>query len=46
MEHSPMFEQIKQWYNSGLWTPKMVYNAVGRRITAKEYSEITGEVYA
>lgn len=45
MTHSAMFEKIEGWYNSGIWTPKMVYNAVGKRITAEEYEEITGEVY-
>lgn len=40
-----MFEKIKGWYATGLWTKKMVWNAVGRRITAEQYKEITGEEY-
>ena len=44
MEHSPMFEKIKGWYPT-LWTKKMVWNAVGKRITAEEYYKITGEEY-
>ena len=46
VEHSPMFDKIKKWYDEGHWTKKMVYNAVGKgKITAAEYEEITGEAY-
>lgn len=43
--HSKMFEKIKAWYDSGVWSKQWVYNAVGKKITAEEYEEITGEVY-
>lgn len=45
-EHSAKFEQIKEWYDNGHWTAKMVANAVVKgKITAEEYEEITGEPY-
>ncbi len=45
-EHSKMYEKIKYWYDNGMWTMKMVYNAVGKgKITTEEYEEITGEPY-
>lgn len=41
-----MFEKIKKWYESGMWTKKMVCNAVIKgKITEDEYTEITGEEY-
>ena len=41
-----MFEKIKKWYESGMWTKKMVRNAVIKeKITEDEYTEITGEEY-
>ena len=41
-----MFEKIKKWYESGMWTKKMVHNAVVKgKITEEEYTEITGEAY-
>ena len=43
---SSKYEMVKKYYSNGLWTKKQVYNAVGRWITAEEYQEITGEVYA
>ena len=46
VEHSPMFEQINEWYNSTpqKWNIKRVRNAVVKEwITAEEYKEITGE---
>lgn len=43
--HSKMFEKIKAWFGSGVWSKQWVYNAVGKKITAEEYEEITGEVY-
>lgn len=45
-EHSKKFEKIKGWYENGMWTKKMVYNAVGKDwLTPEEYTEITGEDY-
>lgn len=45
-EHSPMFEEIQEWYNYHFWTKNMVKNAVKRgKITPEEYKEITGEDY-
>ena len=47
MEHSPKFELVKGYYDGGLWKKKAVRNAVVKGwITAAEYEEITGEVYA
>ena len=41
-----MFEQIKKWYEEGLWTKAMVRNAVRKgKITAEQYEEIVGEPY-
>ena len=41
-----MFGKIKKWYESGMWTKKMVRNAVIKgKITEDEYKEITGEEY-
>ena len=41
-----MFEKIKKWYESAMWTKKMVRNAVVKgKITEEEYTEITGEEY-
>lgn len=46
-EHSPKFEEVKKYYDSGLWKKKAVRNAVKKGwITEAEYEEITGEVYA
>lgn len=40
------YEQVKDWYEKGLWTKQMVANAVAKEaITAEQYQEITGEVY-
>lgn len=45
-EHSPKFELVKNYYDSGLWKKKAVRNAVSRGwITVAEYEEITGEIY-
>jgi uncharacterized XkdX family phage protein len=42
-----MHEKIKSWYEKGYWSKAMVKNAVVKGIiTAEEYKEITGEVYA
>lgn len=46
VEHSPKFELVKSYYDSGLWKKKAVRNAVVKAwITAAEYEEITGEIY-
>lgn len=46
VEHSPKFELVKGYYDSGLWKKKAVKNAVVKGwITANEYQEITGEAY-
>jgi len=46
-EHSPKFELVKNYYNKGQWKLKAVRNAVIKYwITAEEFEEITGEVYA
>lgn len=42
MEHSPKFEKVKHYYDTGLWNEAMVRNAVGRWITAEEADEILG----
>ena len=45
-EHSRMFEKIKSWYESGIWSKEWVRNAVVKgKITAEEYQEITGEPF-
>lgn len=41
-----MFEKIKSYYDSGLWSLERVYNVVGRAITAEEYEAITGRAYS
>ena len=46
-EHSPKFELVKSYYDSGQWKKKAVKNAVAKGwITADEYFEIVGEPYA
>ena len=50
VEHSPKFQLVKSYYDSGRWKKKAVRNAVTSpkpewRITAAEYEEITGEAY-
>ncbi len=39
---STKYETVKKYYEKGLWTEKMVRNAVGRWITAEECEEILG----
>lgn len=47
MEHSPKFEPVKGYYESGFWKKKAVKNAVVKGwITADEYELIVGEPYA
>lgn len=39
-----MKERIEKWYKMGLWTRRMVANAVRKGVlTAQQYKEITGE---
>lgn len=33
-----MFEKIKKWYEQGLWTAKMVHNALEKGILSEEES--------
>lgn len=41
-----MAEKIPRWYAQGLWTQKMVANAVRKGVlTAQQYKEITGNSY-
>ena len=45
-EHSPKFDTVKEYYDSGMWKKKAVRNAVVKNwIRADEYEEITGEPY-
>lgn len=45
-EHSPKFERVKAYYDTGLWSKAKVKNAVVHGwITEEEYKEITGEDY-
>lgn len=46
MEHSAKYEIVSEYYARGLWSKAQVSKAVGKWITAAEYEEITGEVYA
>lgn len=46
VQYSPKFEDIKGYHDSGFWNAAMVKNAVKKkRITAEEYTEITGKEY-
>ena len=43
---SKMYEKIKEYYNTGLWSEKRVRNMVIKGIiTEEEFYEITGEFY-
>ncbi|ADL03480.1 XkdX family protein [Lacrimispora saccharolytica] len=42
---SKKFEQVKRYYDVGLWSEGMVWNAVGRWINAYEFQEIVGKEY-
>ena len=49
-EHSPKFEMVKEYYESGRWGKAAVRKAVtmpkkSPYITAIEYEEIVGEPY-
>jgi len=40
-----MFDTVKGYYDSGLWSIERVWNVVGRAITEEEYEQITGFVF-
>ncbi len=40
-----MYDKIKHYYDTGLWTIDRVCNVVGKALTEAEYQEITGFVY-
>lgn len=45
-----MFKKIEKWYHMGLWTDKMVQNAVDKGILTQEeakiiFNEQGGQVY-
>ena len=43
---SKMYEKIKEYYNTGLWSEERVRNMVVKGvITEEEFYEITGEIY-
>ena len=43
---SKMFNNIKKWYDHGLWSKEKVHNAVVKgQITPEEYTLITGDPY-
>lgn len=44
-EHSKHFEEVKGYYDAGLWNANRVRAAVGKWITEAEYMEIMGEAY-
>jgi hypothetical protein len=46
MEHSKNFAKVKNYYDRGMWSIERVRSAVGKWITAEEFKEITGEIYA
>lgn len=39
------YNKVKNFYEAGLWSLAMVRNAVGRWITAEEFTKITGQAY-
>ena len=46
MEHSKKFYDIKNYYDTKLWSKERVYNMVEKNIiTKEEYTEITGEPF-
>lgn len=40
-----MFNKIKEYYESELWSIDKVFNVVGIAITIEEYFDITGFIY-
>ena len=45
MAHSKNYEKVKKFYKMGIWSEKMVWNAVGKWTTPDAYTEITGKDY-
>jgi uncharacterized XkdX family phage protein len=44
--HSAKFARVKNYYNAGFWSKKMVSDAVRKGwITAEDYHEIINEMY-
>ncbi len=44
---SKKFDRVKKYYDKGLWSKRMIGNAVEKNwITAEEYEMIVGEPYA
>lgn len=45
--NSKNYDKYKKWYDSGMWTKRMLHDVVAKgKITAEEYAEITGEEYS
>ena len=42
---SKNYVKVKRYYDSRLWSVAMVHAAVGKWITAEEYTTITGQTY-
>lgn len=42
---SKKFDAVKKYYDNSYWSVNMVRNAVGKWITAEEFTEITGIAY-
>lgn len=42
---SKNYAKVKRYYDSRLWSVAMVHTAVGKWITAEEYTTITGQTY-
>nr|DAQ03157.1 MAG TPA: hypothetical protein [Caudoviricetes sp.] len=42
---SKNYAKVKRYYDSSLWSVAMVHTAVGKWITAEEYTTITGQTY-
>lgn len=42
---SKNYVKVKRYYDSRLWSVAMVNAAVGKWITAEEYTAITGQAY-
>ena len=40
-----MYDKIKHYYDTGLWSIDRVWDVVGKAMTEEEYQEITGFVY-
>lgn len=40
-----MYDKIKHYYDTGLWSIQRVWNVVGKAITEEEYYTITGFVF-